>query len=240
MITALKPLRPASLKWRDGTPYSDIFDDVYFSASDGLAESRYVFLQGNDLPARFASADHFTIGETGFGTGLNFLLSLAAWRESAPPAAHLHYLSVEKHPLSIADLRRVSRLWPALAAPAEELLSLYPPLLGGRHQLQLRDGRVTLTLLLGDALALLPDVQTVVDAWYLDGFAPAKNPAMWSAGVLREVARLSRPGTSFATFTAAGAVRRELQAAGFTVHKRAGFGRKREMLAGQMKHTPSR
>ena len=234
----MKPLAPARLAFRDGVPCSTDYDDVYFAREGGLDEVRHVFLAGNDLPDRWQNAPSFTIGETGFGTGLNFLLSVAEWRRQAPAPARLHYVSVEKHPFRSEQLRTALTPFTALGAEREALLAAWPPLVEGLHRRELFAGRVTLTLLFGEASEMLAGLEARVDAWYLDGFAPARNPQMWQADLFRQLARLSRPGATFATFTAAGAVRRGLAEAGFTVHKRPGFGRKREMLAGAIATPP--
>lgn len=232
----MKRILPARIEWRDATPYSPAFEDVYFSRAGGVDEVRHVFLDGNNLPARFNDCRTFTIGETGFGTGLNFLVTLAAWQVHAPADAHLHYISVEKHPLTRMDLLRVLSGWPELAAGADALATIYPPLVAGLHQRQLLNGRVTLTLLFGEVGEMLASFNICddasVDAWYLDGFAPAKNLDMWTPAVLQQVAHLTRPGGTIATYSAAGTVRRGLETAGFSLNKRPGFGLKRDMLAG--------
>jgi tRNA 5-methylaminomethyl-2-thiouridine biosynthesis bifunctional protein len=242
--TPWRPVEPASLQWNDaGDPTSAEFGDVYYSKDNGLEESRYVFLQGNDLPQRWRRhcRRHFCIAETGFGTGLNFLLTWQAWRELPQPRPDLHYLSIEKHPLAREDLARALANWPALESLAAALIDHYPGLLPGQHRLLLERGRITLDLWWEDVADALPDLanrgQPLVDAWYLDGFAPACNATMWSRQVLRAAARLSHPQASFATFTAAGQVRRDLADAGFEVNKAPGFGRKRECLRGHIKNT---
>lgn len=233
-----RPVRPATLRWSDtGVPTSNDFDDVYYSCDNGLEESQHVFLVGNDLPQRWQHhpQQHFCIAELGFGTGLNFLLTWQAWRASPAPRPDLHFLSIEKHPLTRHDLARALANWPTLAPLADILLAAYPGLLPGQHRLLLEDG-VRLDLWWEDAANALEDMagreQPLVDAWYLDGFAPARNDAMWSAQIIDAMAALSRPGASFATFTAAGHVRRKLADAGFWVSKVAGYGRKRECLRG--------
>lgn len=233
-----RPVRPATLRWSEtGVPTSIDFDDVYYSSDNGLEESHYVFLGGNELPERWqhSALQHFCIAELGFGTGLNFLLTWQAWRASPAPRPDLHFLSIEKHPLTRHDLARALANWPTLAPLAEELLAAYPGLLPGQHRLLLEDG-VRLDLWWEDAANALTDMagreQPLVDAWYLDGFAPARNDAMWSSQVIDAMAVLSHPGASFATFTAAGHVRRKLADAGFTVSKVPGYGRKRECLRG--------
>ena len=224
------------LEWRDGQPVSSIYDDIYFSRESGIAETQHVFLHHNHLADRWARLDHpvFTIGETGFGTGLNFLCAWKLWRDVAPTHAHLHFVSTEKYPLSFNDLSKALTLWPALEEFSSELLAQYRMLAPGWRRMSFDDGRVTLTLLIGDARDTLPALVAQVDAWFLDGFAPAKNPDMWGPELLREIARLSSPDSTFATFTSAGIVRRGLEAVGFSVEKVAGYGRKREMLRGYL------
>ncbi|MDH4039173.1 MAG: bifunctional tRNA (5-methylaminomethyl-2-thiouridine)(34)-methyltransferase MnmD/FAD-dependent 5-carboxymethylaminomethyl-2-thiouridine(34) oxidoreductase MnmC [Gammaproteobacteria bacterium] len=239
--TPWRPVTAAAVGWSDaGDPLSVAFGDVYYSRDNGLEESRYVFLQGNDLPARWQAspAARFCIAETGFGTGLNFLLTWQAWRGAAATAPDLHYLSVEKHPLAREDLARALSAWPELAPLANQLLASYPGLVPGQHRLIFEAGRLTLDLWWEDVAEALPDLASrglaMVDAWYLDGFAPARNAAMWQPQVLGAVARLSHPGGSFSTFTAAGEVRRQLVSAGFTVARVPGYGRKRECLRGRL------
>ncbi len=229
----------AKLDWGEGnSPRSFLFDDIYF-ASDGQAESRHVFLAGNDLPARFAKRRQFTIGEIGFGTGLNFLVAWDAWARAQKPAnARLHFLSVEKHPLAPDDMAKAHSAWSALEKKAARLRAVLPLAFPGVFQCAVDDD-VLLTLIYGDALNALGAVEAAVDAWFLDGFAPAKNPDLWSPALAKEIARLSAPGASFATFTVAGAVRRALEGAGFDIEKRAGFGRKRDMLAGRLAERPA-
>lgn len=231
-----EPLTPATVKWRAGEPWSSQFEDVYFSSADGLAETQHVFLHHNDLPERFrvlANGSDFVIGETGFGTGLNFLATVATWLEHAPAGTQLHYVSVEKFPLHRDDLRHALTRWPELAPLAEPFLARYPVLLPGYHRLVFSDWGVRLTLLFGDATTELAALDGRIDAWYLDGFAPSRNPELWQPALFRELARLSHAGTTFATFTAAGAVRRGLSEAGFAVEKVPGHGQKREMLTGR-------
>lgn len=230
----------ARLDWRDGTPVSCAFDDVYFSLDGGVAETTHVFVNGNDLPARFATGGFaaFTIGETGFGTGLNFLVAAQAFLAHAPADAILHFVSVEKFPLTVDDLARCHAHWPELAALAGELRAVYPPAVAGFHRRTLAAGRIRLTLLLGDAATLLPRLDARVDAWFLDGFSPAKNADLWSDALFGELARLSAPNATYATFSAAGEVKRGLRAAGFTVKRLPGFGRKWDMLRGSFAGVP--
>jgi len=229
------PIEAASLSWQDDTPVSDQFDDIYFNKDGGIAETDYVFLQGNRLAERFAqcTASHFTIAETGFGTGLNFLCARDLWLKQSNADQQLHFISVEKFPLRPEDLAQALAHVPQLAEGAQQLISQYPPALAGFHRLIFDGGRVHLTLMLGDADDCYPQLDAQVDAWFLDGFAPAKNPAMWSETLFSNIARCSSAGATFATFTAAGLVRRGLQSVGFDIQKIPGFGRKREMLIGQ-------
>lgn len=220
------------LEWRDGVPVSTRFDDVYFSREGGLAEARHVFLDGCFLPDAWASRHRFTIGETGFGTGLNFLAAWDMWRRNRPAGGVLHYLAVEGYPIRRGSLVRVLGPFAELAPLARALTDRYPGGRPGVHRLWFPQDKVCLTLAIGDVEAVLPTLEARVDAWFLDGFAPARNPAMWSPLVFGELARLSSDRARLASFTAAGAVRRGLEAVGFAVEKRPGFGRKREAIAG--------
>lgn len=236
------PVQHAQLDWDEqGQPLSGTHDDVYFSRESGLDETRYVFLQHNQLPERFAAlkdGDCMVVGETGFGTGLNFLCCWQLFREQAPAGARLHFISVEKFPLRAPDLRKALALWPQLQDLSDELLKSYLVIQPGMQSLLLDEGRVQLTLLIGEASEQLAQLDARVDAWFLDGFAPAKNPDMWSTALFAQLARLSAPGASLATFTSAGFVRRGLQEAGFSMQRTKGFGRKREMLCGTLEHPP--
>jgi tRNA 5-methylaminomethyl-2-thiouridine biosynthesis bifunctional protein len=230
------------LDWNEaGTPVSSEFGDVYFSNDNGLSETRYVFLQQNRLPERFShhDSDSFVIGETGFGTGLNFLATMAAFLERAPLSGNgsrLHFISVEKYPLTQADLRKALAAWPELATLSQPLIDQWPLPVSGCHRLLFADGRIRLDLWFGDIKEMLPQVPHpatgLVDAWYLDGFSPAKNPEMWTQDLFEDLARLARPDATLSTFTCAGFVRRGLIAAGFAMKKVKGHGSKREMLAG--------
>ena len=234
---AINMTRHAQLAWQDGQPFSETFGDVYFSRDCGLDETRHVFLRHNQLAERFAALapqQSFTIGETGFGTGLNFLCAWQCFRQHAPHEARLHFVSVEKYPLTPADLTRALALWPELAPFSGQLCARYSTLGPGWHRYLFDNGRVTLTLIVGDAVEALPKIDATIDAWFLDGFAPAKNPDMWSASLFDAMARFSSPGATFSTFTSAGAVRRGLQEAGFQVEKVPGFGNKREMCCGTL------
>lgn len=233
------PIQHAQLHWDDqGQPLSSVYDDVYFSLLSGLEETRYVFLQHNRLSERFAalhSGDCMTVGETGFGTGLNFLCCWQLFEQQAPEDAQLHFISVEKFPLTAADLQQALALWPPLQDYSEQLLQAYKNIRPGRQTLLFAGGRVRLTLLVGDASVQLAQLdKQIVDAWFLDGFAPAKNPEMWTEELFGLLAQLSAPGATLATFTSAGFVRRGLQAAGFAMQRNKGFGFKRQMLSGQL------
>lgn len=203
-----------------------------------MAEKRYVFLEQNRLAARWGQSRHFVVAETGFGTGLNFLLTWALWRRTGPSRGFLHYLAVERYPLARVDLARAHGRWPDLESLAKELRRFWPPAEPGFRGLSLDEGRVCLGLLFGDVGAVLPQLRAQVDVWFLDGFAPARNPAMWSQAVFTQVARLTKPDGMFSTYTASGNVRRGLAEAGFQVEKRPGFGAKREMLRGRLTRPP--
>lgn len=234
----MKIITPARLHWTSANePYSDAFSDVYFSAVDGQAETQHVFIDGNQLRERWRSLEHthFVVGETGFGTGLNFITAWQLWDSLTPHTSHLTYLSVEKFPLTAVDLQRAASRWPDLKPWYEQLLAQYPVLTPGFHLL--RFGRVSLLLLLGDATDLYAQVETKVDAWFLDGFAPAKNPDLWQPALLTQLARLSKAGTTLSTFSAAGEMRRNLAAVGFQVEKQPGFGNKRDMTVARFDGT---
>lgn len=228
------------LDWQEGLPISRQFGDVYFSRDSGLQETRHVFLQHNQLPQRFSAlqaGDFFTIAETGFGTGLNFLCAWQLWQQVAPPQARLHFVSLEQYPLTPTELQQALALWPELQPWSEQLLQQYQALTNGWHRFVFAKGAVSLTLVVGDAKDTLPQVVADVDAWFLDGFAPSKNPQFWTPDILRQVAHLSRPGGTFATYTCAGEVRRTLVQVGFSVEKVSGYGSKREMLRGIRQNT---
>jgi tRNA 5-methylaminomethyl-2-thiouridine biosynthesis bifunctional protein len=212
---------------RDGTPWSAQFGDVYHSAGGGLAQAHHVFLHGNDLPRRWARRRRFTLLETGFGFGLNFLATWRAWRADRDRSERLHYVAIEKHPFRLADLRVLHENYPELKAEAAELHAQWPPLVSGAHRLEF--GNVVLTLFFAD-IAVLRDLRLAADAIYLDGFAPSKNPEMWSHAVMRALSRVSAKDATLATWSVAAGVRDALTEVGFEVEKRPGFGAKREML----------
>ena len=226
----------AQIDWDDqGRPRSRVFDDVYFSDKSGLEETRYVFIEQNTLAERFAALPangQMVIGETGFGTGLNFLCAWQLFEETARPDARLHFISVEKYPLTREDLKRALALWPELATWSEQLLAAWFAIHPGFQTLSLADGRVTLTLMIGDALEQLPQLDAQIDAWFLDGFAPAKNPDMWTPELFAQLARLAAPASTISTFTSTGWVRRALNEAGFKMRRTPGIGHKWEILRG--------
>jgi tRNA 5-methylaminomethyl-2-thiouridine biosynthesis bifunctional protein len=240
-------ITPAKVTFNDnGTPYAEQFDDLYFSDTHGIAETEHVFIQHNQVLERLQSSQTatFVIAETGFGTGLNFIATLAhylklqsVYQDSLPS---VHFISVEKFPLCHADLRTALAHYPRLSTICEPLLAAYPIALAGCHRLDFAEGKVRLDLWFGDVHDVLPQLpcppEGLVDAWYLDGFAPSKNPEMWTSSLFQEMARLGKQGATFATFTAAGLVKRGLQDAGFSVDKRPGHGQKRHNLVGKLSH----
>ena len=224
----------SKLEWINNQPYSLDFNDIYFNSQNGLQETEYVFIEHNQLKARFSSLEKesFTVIETGFGTGLNFLAVAAHWLALAPKHAQLRYISIEKFPLTLADLARAHAVWPQLAVISGELLQYYTNTKSGINAYSLAGGRIQLDLHANDISYTLPLISQKADAWLLDGFAPAKNAEMWSSTVFEHIANLSKTNTTFATFTSASTVRRGLQTAEFKVKKQVGFGKKREMLSG--------
>ncbi len=228
----------ADISWSEnGVPFSTQFDDFYYSSEAGIAESEHVFLQGNSLPERWTSFedDTFCILETGFGTGLNFLLTWLAWQKQTNNRPRLHFISLEKFPLSTPELVRALAPWESLSSLANKLIDAWPGRLPGQHRLELDQGRVILDLWWDDSRLALADLATrgpAIDAWYLDGFTPSRNDAMWQPELYQAMAALSRPGATVSTFTAASHVRRGLEQAGFEISKVPGFGQKRESLRG--------
>ena len=218
------------VSWRDGVMREDEFDDLYFDAQDGLAESQYVFIKGTQLPDKLRTSSHLTIAETGFGTGLNFLAVMDLL--PAFPHHQIDYISYEVRPLSPEIMAASHAVFPSLASYSAALLYNLPPRWPGLHLRHLNNGQVRLHLYYGEAEVSLPRSEFQADIWFLDGFAPAKNPRIWSPTVLNHIARLTRGGGHLATFTAAVAVRNGLRAAGFSIQKQPGFGRKRDMIIG--------
>lgn len=225
------PIRPAQIDFTaDGLPWAPQFGDVYHTASGALEQARHVFLGGNGLPSRWRGRGHFSVLETGFGLGNNFLATWAAWREDPQRSERLFFISIEKHPPTSSDLQRVHATH-ALPHLARELTAAWPPLTPDLHSLSFDGGRVTLLLALGDVAQWLPQLCASVDAFYLDGFAPSKNPEMWDPRVMKGLGRLAAPGATAATWSAARGVRDGLAEAGFVVESAPGFGTKREMTA---------
>ncbi|MCG6200582.1 bifunctional tRNA (5-methylaminomethyl-2-thiouridine)(34)-methyltransferase MnmD/FAD-dependent 5-carboxymethylaminomethyl-2-thiouridine(34) oxidoreductase MnmC [Psychromonas antarctica] len=240
-----KLITHAKINWSDQSePFSQLFQDVYFNTEQGLNESLYVFIQGNNLAQRWLDCSEplFTVAETGFGTGLNFLitcLEFQAFQKSHPAAQlqRLHFSSFEKFPLNKQDLQSALNRWPVLDYFIKPLLDQYPLALTGCHRITLNEFNITLDLWLGDVKEMLPALYLydagIFDCWYLDGFAPSKNPEMWSEQLFKQIADSCKTDATIATFTAAGFVRRGLINAGFAMQKRKGYGKKREMLIGQ-------
>lgn len=227
-------------------PHSDQFNDIYFNTEDGLAESNYVFIQGNDLLQRWHSETNktnFVIAETGFGTGLNFLATLHAWHNTKEKPQHLHFISFEKYPLTTNDLITAHQAFPDLAQHSELLINHWQRFSDqfrhGYHHLKISNN-VTLVLGFGDAAQLLTQLNAQVEAWYLDGFAPKKNPEMWQESLFNEINRLSHQTTTVATFTAASQIKKHLLNNGFVVNKLPGFGRKREMISAVFKESKTK
>ncbi|PHP68104.1 hypothetical protein CSC94_05445 [Zhengella mangrovi] len=226
------------LTWdADGQPISVLFDDPFCSRSDGPGETRHVFLKGNRLPEAWATAPYFSIAELGFGTGLNFLETWSRWRATRPFAAQLSFTSFEAYPLSPDQITRALKRWPHLSELSERMLSVLPsdwPPHGEERPIRL-DRQTQLMIVIGDARETVAGWPGRANAWYLDGFSPAKNPEMWNEALMQAVHDKTVPGGTFATYTAAGFVRRNLQAAGFRVQTIDGFGTKRDMLTGERK-----
>ncbi len=225
----------AKILWKDSTPLSQQFGDVYFSEQHGREESLYTFLQGINAPDIWQKHESFTLFETGFGTGLNFLTSTEMWLNTTPASSCLHFISIEGYPLTYHDLVKSHTAWPSLQKHAEELQKIWPPKGPGVQKFSLFEGRVRLTLFITQLEEALQKVRQTcaphsVHAWYLDGFAPSKNPDMWTAELYQTMAALSHTGAPVASFTAAGHVRRGLEQAGFHVTKRPGFAQKRDSL----------
>lgn len=245
-------IKQAQIEWSNGTPISTEFEDVYFNSENGAEEARYIFIEGNDLENRWSSdsfkQDHFTIAETGFGTGLNFLSAWRLWLQNSQPHQHLHFLSVEKFPLDRTSLIQALSEWPEFEAFSHQLIEHYPPMVSGWHTLHIPNpyltdqqehsgGHVVLHLYLGDIHDWLPQIDAKVDAWFLDGFTPSRNPDMWTDHLYLQMARLTPFNGTVATFTAASKIQRGLKAAGFSVSKRKGYGQKREMVMAFQQYT---
>lgn len=216
----------AQIDWRNGVPISARFDDPYFSLDDGLAEKRHVFLGGNDLPVRFGG--HFHVAELGFGTGLNFLVTCAAWDQAGRPGT-LRFTSFEAFPMSPTDMAQALAAFPTLGVRAATMIDTVDRG-SGPYDL---DG-VILDIVRGDARLTIGDWNGFADAWYLDGFSPIKNPEMWQIDLLCSIAAHTRPGGTLASYTAAGQVRRDLATVGFEVTRVPGYGRKRHMTRARL------
>lgn len=242
-------LTPARLQLReDGTAFSSSYDDIYHSESGGVGQAEHVFVEGNDLSRRWAGRTLFSILETGFGLGINFLVTWAHWRRDPNACTRLHFVSIEKHPFTRNDLQAyltalhasqqtsgatVPAIYAELAPLAAALCEQWPVLVTGMHRLEFDGGRVVLTLVFGDALKVLPSLVLRADAFYLDGFSPAKNPDLWSTPIFKGLTRLAALGASVATYTISAAVRQGLTDAGFSVDRSAGYDSKRDMLIGR-------
>ena len=241
MSPTVTPIVPAAVHWQGATPSSVQYGDVYFSADHGPAESQHVFIEGSALPDRcraLRSGQQLTIGELGFGTGLNLLQAAQCFLEQAPADSFLHFHSVELHPLSKSALQQALCHWPELSALAQALLTEYPPPIHGHHRFPLHP-RIEVTLMWGDALQCWRQHDARVDVWFLDGFAPACNPGMWTAELCQTLAQHSAAGATLASFSVAAMVRAHLTEAGFSVQRRPGFGRKRHALTAHWQGVPS-
>lgn len=233
--------------WRNNQPYSEMFDDIYYSSNQaediaGESEFLHVFFTNNNLPARWHRCERFVIGELGFGSGLNCILTIREWLNHLAASGRkkqLHYIAIEKYPLSPEAIGQLASGYAELKPYYDEIINHYPPAVEGRHTRHLFDNQVVMHYLFMDVNVALHDENHVVDAWYLDGFSPAKNPDMWSAEVFRKLARNSHVGSTCSTYSAAGFVKRNLEAAGFDVEKVSGHGNKRDMLRAELKHLKS-
>ena len=222
------PRHPVSFD-QENRPWSEKFGDHFFSTSGGRAETDHVFLGGNGLPERWRDVERFTVGELGFGCGLNFLQTWHRWCETRRGGQHLEFVSFEAHPLEFSDIARAFSIWPDLADLCTVLQDQRSNPTASVRQ---ADDQTSLQIIHADALAGMKKWNGRADAWFLDGFSPSKNPDMWSAALMHEVFRHTKPGGTFATYTAAGWVRKNLRNAGFAVETAAGFGAKREMTKG--------
>ena len=233
-----------NLIWRNGQPYSEMFDDIYYSSNEnegisGESEFNHVFFKNNDLPARWKNSGNFIIAELGLGSGLNCILTIREWLNHLAESKQdkcLHYIAIEKYPLSPDTILELVSRYPELKKYYDELIANYPPAIEGVHSRHLFDNRVVVHYRFMDAYAALKDECFNVDAWYLDGFAPAKNPEMWSEQLFEKLAQNSHIGTTCSTYTSAGFVKRNMQAAGFSVSKVSGCGKKREILLAELNH----
>lgn len=222
----------APLTWHDGDmPFSTAFGDHFYCQTDGRLECGHVFLAGNGLPERWKTAETFTIGELGFGTGLNACETWRQWKAHRSAGASLHFVSFELFPMQADEIDRALSRWPEIDAERQGLVARWPTDPSGTVTIDL-DDQTRLSVVCGDAFDNLSESPLTFDAWFLDGFAPSRNSAMWSAELMQRVHDTTKPGGSFATYAAAGFVRRNLIAAGFDLERRPGFAGKREMLCG--------
>lgn len=224
----------------DGRLWSTLYEDVYFSRSAPLSEVEHVFIHGTDIEQKMLSSSSVTMAETGFGTGLNFLSVYKIWKKLGENAPDLHFISVDKHPLSVTQIEKALKPLVEVGAECSELLANYPPRFKGVHTVTLGGGRVTLTLMWGDAVTMYQALECNVDIWFLDGFAPSRNPDMWCDALYEAMAGHSAEGAVLASFTSAGHVRRGLEKVGFLIEKRPGFDHKREMITGRFSGRDSR
>ena len=240
-------LAAADIQWRQGMLYSLDYEDFYWSLPNGLAESFYVFLQQNDLPSRWnnlkAADRSFSIGELGFGTGINFLNCCELWLKTAPTNCTLYYFSAEPVPLKTADLAKVFEQFPSLSAHGQALIDSYPPAVKGFHSIELYEGRINLCLMFGDAQEMFNALgesvdqrhsvydKKPIDTWFLNGFSPEKNPAMWQKELCKTIASLSSTETSLTTYLTESEVTKSLNTAGFSVNYKQGFADKYQMIS---------
>lgn len=228
----MRATKSQTLDWHDGDmPYSQKFGDHFYCRTDGRLECGHTFLAGNGLPERWEKHQNVRIGELGFGTGLNFCETWRQWKLSRPAGAKLHFTSFELYPMQRDEIDRALARWPEIDAERQTLVEAWPDEPAG-HVVVEADARTRLTVVCGPALEGVLAASADFDAWFLDGFAPARNPDMWSLEIMRAIYDKTLPGGTFGTYAAAGFVRRNLQSAGFTVERRPGFAGKREMLCG--------
>ncbi|KGE01231.1 5-methylaminomethyl-2-thiouridine methyltransferase [Rhizobium sp. YS-1r] len=237
LVTAGQTPDSQTLDWHDGDmPYSKEFGDHFYCRTDGRLECGHVFLAGNGLPERWSQERSpirdFRIGELGFGTGLNFCETWRQWKLFRGPAARLHFMSFELYPMKREEIDRALSRWPEIDAERQALAAAWPDAPTGQVDLQMA-GQTRLTVSCGPALAGVTGAEPGFNAWFLDGFAPSRNPDMWSPELMQALYEKTAPGGTFGTYAAAGFVRRNLQAAGFSVERRPGFAGKREMLCGK-------
>ena len=217
---------------KNGVPLSTKFNDRYFSSAGGALECEHVFINGNNLLSRWINTTQFTIAELGFGLGINFFTTANAWILNSNTKSKLHYISIEKFHINIHDLRKVHSQMDINSDLLSEFYAQYPPNITGWHRIHFEHHRIILTLIFNDALTALNDANFKADAWYLDGFAPNKNPQLWSIDIAKQVFRFTKAKGSFATYSAANEVNKNFTAAGFKTTKQKGFANKREMLIG--------